>query len=356
MIDDGDLDEQLRSWGRERRDQAPGLDLPTLPAEVGHRRSLRPVLPAAVGHRRTLRPVLAGVGVVLAVAIGVVAANSLRPGDQHRRAAAGPRTPVTAPSRRAQDLVPHNGDTVRVSGDVLATPGRPVRLCPPYGGSLVGNQWDGFTQCPGAVDATGVDVSRLSDRREHSGAVRGEADLVGTYRNGRVQVTQQGPFTHLSDPPQSRYVPCAAPPGGWPRLRTVNIDMAAAQTYQHRHPGTIVTLANLRPAVYEVLAYVLTAGDPAPVRAGLAPTYGARLCVTRSHYTSAQISSAYALMQRHIAGRSSTSVISCGEGLSDIAQPDVFVDVPIVSSEFARLVDTQPAGLIQLTAWLTPEQ
>lgn len=348
MIDDHDVvDEQLRAWGQAGRDRAAEVDVRAILAHTVDRPDLLPVTAGARRTRVAMRPVLIGAAVVVLAAGGGVAVHSLR-----TQSARSPVTGTTATPRDAHALVLRDGDTVRVDGEVLAVPKRPVHLCAPYFDSVGGDQ---FTYCPGAVEVTGVDLSALSDRQVSDGTVYGTADLIGIYRAGKVTVTRQSSMTRaplVSDD----HVPCPAPAGGWPiGAKDENIDMTAAYQYQRAHPGTIIDSALLRPSERQTVAYVLTDGDPAVVRAALTPDFGKRLCVTRSTWSRAQLSSALAAMHRQMNGPAVlTSAIAVGESLTAAAQLQVNVDIPTVSPALADVLNAQPHGIISLDVWLAP--
>jgi hypothetical protein len=257
------------------------------------------------------------------------------------------------PSGHAHDVVVHAGNTVRAAGTVLAAPGRPVRLCAPLGGAASGGT--GITRHCDGVDLTGLDLGRLTDRAERGGVVTGAAAVVGTYRDGRIAVSRQTapPAAQADDLPQP---PCAAPPDGWPRGSAV--DLGAALRYQQRHRAEVVEVAVLRPSPDHAVAYVLTAGDPNPAGKALEPTYGPRLCVFRSRYTTAQLDAARSAMRATASAASgdrlTTPFEAGGIGLARDGQACTPARVAIVTDTVARAVDGQPAGLVQLDVWLRP--
>ena len=118
-----------------------------------------------------MRTVLIAAAIIVLAAGGGVAVRSLREQSAHQPAT------TTGTPLDARALVLHNGDTVRVNGEVLAVPKRPVHLCAPYLDALdtSGNNTSKFTYCPGAVDVTGVDLSTLWNRQVSGGTVYGMA-------------------------------------------------------------------------------------------------------------------------------------------------------------------------------------
>lgn len=265
---------------------------------------------------------------------------------ERRRSA--PTAERSASSGHAGNLVVHDGDAVSGQGEVIAVAGQPVQFCAPRAMPAPAT----IESCPVGVHVTGVNLGRLTHRRSSAGRVTGLAGLAGTYRQGTLKVTVQS--SYVAPPATTRtgpQPPCAAPSGGWP---TKPVDLAPVQAYAIDHPAAIVESAILRPAKTEAVAFVLTAGDPAPVRAALAPTLGAALCVARSRYTRTQLDRARAAMQALPRVPALNAVVLGTDALTAGGQPDVPVTVPVVSPALAEATDAQPAGLVRLTAWLSP--
>ncbi len=271
---------------------------------------------------------------------------------------AGPPTgSATPPVTDSHDrLVLRVGQRVSASCRVVAVPGRPVRFCAPVPEPAIGytrGHEPAPTYCDQGVDVEGVNLSTLSNRFEKAGAVRGFASLDVVYRgHGVVSVVHQAPrrVPEQSDNPPEQ-VPCPAPTGGWPvGAKDENLDSTALESYTNAHPGAVVMPAFLRPSRTQVLAYVLTATDPAPVAADLRPAYGKRLCVVRSRYTKGQITraaDAFAVWTGPV-------YVVGGGSLGPDAQPVVDVELTAVTPDMAALADRQPDGLVRLQPWLTP--
>jgi hypothetical protein len=119
-----------------------------------------------------------------------------------------------------EDEVVRDGDRVAGSGQVVALPGRPVQFCAPFGTPRILPE-PVPSPCPVAVTVTGLDLNRLTDRRERDGAVWGRALVEGVYRAGTLTVTAQHeePAADLKAESASARdrLPCPEPPGGWPR-------------------------------------------------------------------------------------------------------------------------------------------
>jgi hypothetical protein len=156
---------------------------------------------------------LVAAGAVVTVAAGVAVVLNARGGEQ-QPAAAHP-----AGSRTGGDEVVRDGDRVTGRGQVVALPGRPVQLCAPYATISIYPE-PVPSPCRAAVTVTGLDLDRLSHRRERGGAVWGSVRVEGVYRAGTLTVTAQhedrpGPVTDvLADHDR---IPCPEPTGGWPR-------------------------------------------------------------------------------------------------------------------------------------------
>ena len=246
-------------------------------------------------------------------------------------------TSATIPSGHARDAVIHEGDTVRGSGAVLVERGGTALFCPPVG------TIEGET-CPLGVVLTGSGTRTL--RGMHS------ATITGIYHGRSIAVTDIKPLPAQQPPPTGHdVVPCTAPDSGWPHG---DVDMSAAQNYQRAHPRGIVLIAILRPSPESAVAYVVTAGDPRPAGTALTKSYGHRLCVVQSPFSAGQIAAAKRLIASHL-GPAITDV-STGGGPTTDSHGHVEIDaaVPVVDESFAKLVDAQPAGLVQLTVWLRP--
>lgn len=333
---DSEVDTTLRNWAHGARQATSAPD----PPDFGALPSREP--------KKQRWVVAASVVAVVAVAGGVAAYEGQRSDNAGVSATARPGDVV---SGNASSFVLHDGDTVRGQGGILAVPGRPVRFCAPRivadSGSTGGKA---PRNCPG-VTVTGVDLTNLASRQVQDGVITGEAELTGTYRHGSIAVTSQLATTGTPDFFHD-YVPCSAPPGGWGHS---DPNSGPALHYQKQHPGTVIEVALLRPARHQVLMYVLTAGDPGPVRSALTPAYGRNLCVQQSRYSQAQIHDA-----RHVVGSTMSNhptlytPYAVGTGLAPDAQVAVDVSVPILDAHTAHLIDSAAPGLVHVDLWLRP--
>jgi hypothetical protein len=206
--------------------------------------------------------------------------------------------------------------------------------------------------CALSVAVTGVDVATLTSVHRAGSLTTGTATLTGTYRAGRIAVTDQQPYHAPSAPaPFEDQPPCHEPDGGWPSGAA---DAGAAVGYEQAHPGSIDIVALLHPSRRQTVIYVVTDGAPTTVGNALAPKYGNRLCAVAGKYTPAQLSHASQVLKERV-GSGLTRPSSAGAATVDrYGKVCVPADVPMVSASLARLVDAQPSGLVQLTVWLRP--
>lgn len=273
---------------------------------------------------------------------------------------APPSSATPPPSDTYDQLVLEAGQRVEASGRVVSVPRRPTRFCAPVAEAAIGyaeGREPAPTYCEQGIDVAGVNLSTLTNRRQKDGAVEGSAALDLVYRgHGSASVVHQAPDRdpEKSLDPSDR-VPCPPPDGGWPvGAKDDNLDLTALQKYTDTHPGDVLTLAMLRPSSTQVIAYVLTLTDPAPVAAALRPAYGKPLCVVRSRYTQAQITraaDAFTPLMQH----GPVYVVSAG-GLGPDAQPVVGVELTAVTTKTAALAGRQARGLVRLRPWLAPSR
>ena len=311
---------------------------------------------------------LALAAVTAAVAIGA-AVVLVQPDEDD-----GPdRLAAQQPAEQSQ--VVRDGMRVTATGSVVAVPGRPVRFCAPVVRALIGyapGQEPAPEYCELGVDAEGVDLAQLRDRREKDGAVEGGATLTGTYRDGTLIVEQQEVPPPPSPAEESREEPpCPAPDGGWPRDPSIlrgpgyepegDANMMAEQPamdrYRAAHPGDVLTIALLRPFPDSVLMGVSAVDEQAAARAeeALRPTYGERLCIVVSRFTRAQVTAARQAIP--VGGEEGTrlgALAGGGEGVGGDLQVEVEFDVVMVTEELQRRASGHPAGLVVLRPWLVP--
>lgn len=254
------------------------------------------------GRNRWL-PAAAGAA-ALAVVAGVLAVAATRgpalrgpPGAALRGPAGAPvaSRPVTASTPAPPDAVVHDGDRVRGQGQVVALPGRPVRLCSgaePDIARIVP------AYCPVGITLVGADLARLGDRRELRGVVWGNAEVTGVYRDRTITVTGQRvpPVTDLqrAEPLVPEFPPdCRPPAGGWPRAQVR--DVARADRYVAAHPDVLSSLSIAYPvptpagAVSTQVLLIGTTGDVAEATRQIRKRYEGPLCVRSVPHSRAQM-------------------------------------------------------------------
>ncbi len=247
-------------------------------------------------------------------------------------------------------MVLREGDSVRASGRVVAIggiawfePSLPVPLVfyppghePPPRPSGLG------------VQAIGVDLVKLDDRRERQGAVEGWATLTGDWRQDRLVVGEQGPQSPAQyENPSWTRPPCPAPTGGWPEgVVDENFHLPPELYTSH----VITSITTFRPSRTQTVL-VVAAEEPQQVRATLRPRYGARLCVVPSRWTRRQIDD---VTRRVRAEMLRWMIYSCGQSTTEDGQALVTVDLSRVLPAFAEWASTISEGLLSLNPWLTP--
>jgi hypothetical protein len=209
---------------------------------------------------------------------------------------------------------------------------------------------DEFRYCELGVTLVGADLDRLADRKATNGVVIGSAALTGVYRDETITVSTQAAQKPAPSGVLDDSVPCRRPPGGWLTGADPHPALDAVARYRRSHPGSIVSMAYLNPSRRESLVYVLTSGDPEPVRAALAPTYGTGLCVQKSDYSAKQIATARQLVTGLMrTGPTMTRPYEGGGiGLNAAEQPSVGVSALMIDVRLANTLDSQPAGLIEI--------
>ncbi len=282
----------------------------------------------------TWLPFAAAGALVVLVIIVTVVLNSGGPSDNFDL-----RTSATIPSGHASAAVLHDGDMVRGSGKVFVPPGGPVRLCGPVAVGV-----DDAQSCPVSVALTGAATSELRPGRE--------VTITGVYQGDSIAVTSVSKYV----PPPAHVqfhddVPCTAPDGGWPDGR---VDISTVYRYRQAHPGDVLLTTVLHPTRSAQVAYVVTAGDPTDAGTALTKTYGKRLCVVQSPFSAQQIAGAETALKTHLGPGLSTIDETAAAAIDSHGNVFIGARVPIVSDALAKVVDAQPAKLVQLTVWLRP--
>jgi hypothetical protein len=242
-------------------------------------------------HRGRLRLLAAAVGVVIAAVVTGCGDGSNIPPIGER----------WTPQSSASDLIVHEGDTVEVTGQVIAAPGQAVVFCPPRataddpqvpplrpGEIPTPDVTDPAPTCPTtlAVALTGVDLDRLSSPVTVQRMRAGQATLRGTWHGRSIDVTEQT-APKQTTPALDNVVPCPAPAGGWKvdnAERT--IEQNALDAYVRGQPDRFshIGIANLDTTSsgnVAVMVVPVVSGEVDSARRELEAVYQGNMCVTR---------------------------------------------------------------------------
>ena len=288
---------------------------------------------------------LVAAGAVVAVAAGVTVVLNTRGGGEQQPTAAEPTTAPTGPAAWADQVV-RDGDRVTGRGQVVALPGRPVQLCAPYATIAIYPE-PVPAPCRVAVTVAGLDLGRLTHRRERDGAVWGSARVEGVYRAGTLTVTRQlddrpGP---APDVVTEDRVPCPEPPGGWPRQPADPSRLIAAldaavhadpETYNGpwvQYPyGWHLQDTSDRKGIEVYL--VGTTGDVEAARRELAAVFPAEhLCVTTVRWSKAAMDAA----QRQLSGPAAAAAGVSG-GMGEVLTDRVVADLVVLDEGASRFL------------------
>jgi hypothetical protein len=301
-----------RAGARWRADQAPPPEPDLEYVTSGGRK------------RRRWVPALAAASVAV-IAAGVVAVlpDSRPPATQApatqapaSQAPNGTTTAAGVPQTLAQGndkLLVKPGDKVRVNGQIIAAPGRTPVFCAPLLVRAIGYPpgQEPAPKCPDefAVKLNGLDFDRISGTKTTKGVRSGYASVTGIWRDGTIDVQQQGELIRPT-PAAPPKLPCAAPAGGW-QSKPSNFASAPVQAFLKAHaaqaygPITYYPNGTSRNAPVVIMVGVAH-GDLAAFQAAFEKVYSGNLCVTPvlmsnadSDRVSNQVSS---LQQKHRLG------------------------------------------------------
>jgi|KBSSwiStaDraftv2_1062776.scaffolds.fasta_scaffold86201_2 hypothetical protein len=296
---------------------------------------------------------LVAAGAVVAVAAGVTVVLNTRGGGEPRPAAAGPSSAPAGPPARSDQVV-RDGDRVAGRGQVVALPGRPVQLCAPYATVDIYPE-PVPAPCRVAVTVTGLDLDRLTQRRERDGAVWGSARVEGVYRAGTLTVTRQlddrpGP---VPDVIKADRVPCPEPPGGWPRQpadpsRLLAALSAAVRAHPETYNGPWVRypygwhLQDTSDRKGIEVYLVGTTGDVEAARAALGELVPAEhLCVTAVRWSKAAMDAA----QEQLSGPAAEAAgISAGRG--ELLEDRVVAELVVLDERASDYLATVAGGRV----------
>jgi hypothetical protein len=281
--------------------------------------------------------------IALALAVGAggvslaVRAFLSAPSHPPTSSTSSPPTSPAAPTMR-----------VGASGLVVARSSSNVRFCVPL---MLASLTSGPPKCGSFVKTTGVDLSRLSNRRTVDGVTFGDAYLAGSLQDGTLHVSQQTPPRPATSEPSLRQPPCQAPKGGWARSDAPP-SLDPVDGYERTHPHEVSSLALFHPAA-RTWVVTIASTNPARTSAILESTYPDQLCVLQSHYRVSDVTAARATVtsfaQHHQYG-----VYGVGLGAAQDGQPRVIVSAVVDTPALEAAISSLPAGLVRIEPWLEP--
>lgn len=348
------IDDMLRRAGQRWRDTQPAAPAPDL-----HARPSRPVS----AWRSGWLPVTAA-----AFATAVIAATgfALTRGPAPLAVApnAGQPTSATTAATQAVGLIVRDGDTVNVTGIVLAKPGQPIKLCAPVPetADLRPDDEPGVPRCATSVPLTGIDLDTLA-LPTASGARLQNLRIRGIWRAGTIAVSEQAiPTPQPFQPPVADPPPCPAPAGGWPRDTGVR-DSTALHNYVHvEHPDQFTTPWIAYPDgfpsatdldVTTVLVVEVVNGDLEAARAALDSGYDGSLCVIAARPgqpSIADLEKTAGLVQPLLADRTN-NIWSTGYGNRE---GTVHIQLMMITPELHDRLAAIGLPALTLKPWITP--
>lgn len=339
-----EMDQLLRRAGANWRAGQP-------PAPEPDFARIRP--PHRLGPARRWAPVLAAAAVVaVAGAIAILPGGSGGVGPVATPTSTAPRSGNTSgtvvdggPAQAG--LVVHDGETVEMSGQVIARPGKAVVMCPslPTGYPAYPPGQEPAPTCPArfAVTVIDVDFSRLTQPGMRKGVRFGTASVRGVWRNRTIEVREQSAPRPVVSPPDEP-PPCAEPMGGW-RIGSDKSRQAMLK-FVDRNPDRFaeVWLASLKDLPSYVLMVPVAGGDVDATRRELEKLYdGNNLCVVPARFSARQLE------------RAERSLLQAGPAFGlfgvGVQRQQVQVDLLVVTersyAEFTKiglhLLDLRPA-------------
>ncbi|MEU4194757.1 hypothetical protein AB0E69_22850 [Kribbella sp. NPDC026611] len=233
---------------------------------------------------------------LVAASVAVIGAGLLTVLPNHDST---PKPAVVAPAAATQQLAQDNqvapdndallvkpGDKVRVTGKVIAAPGKTPVYCPQLVDPLIGYA-PGKEPAPTCTDQfairlNGVNLDGLTDPKVVKGVRTGTATLTGIWHDHTIDVQQQS--APIALPPVNRAEPnCPAPVGGW-KPRPSNINSAVVTNFLAAHAdqidGPILRYPDGSSRNAPVVVMIGVAhGDPAVFRQAFEQVYHGNLCI-----------------------------------------------------------------------------
>ncbi|NUR97959.1 MAG: hypothetical protein HOV67_22235 [Kribbellaceae bacterium] len=268
-----EMDDLLRRAGaRWRADQ----DLPPEP-DLEH---------VVHGTRKSRVPALAAASVAVIAAGLHTTPTAVTPAGQDKANGGAAQQSFGQPADNEALLV-KPGDKVRVSGRVIALPGKTPVYCAPLAVAAIGypKGKEPAPSCPAqfSVRLNGVDLDRIPDLTTIKGVRTGHATLTGTWGDRSIDVKEQSAFVEPKPTPLPK-LPCAAPAGGW-QPKPSNVASPAVTAFLAAHadqaygPVTYYPNGTSRNAPVVMMVGVAR-GDLAAFREAFEKVYSGNLCVT----------------------------------------------------------------------------
>ncbi|TDW19378.1 hypothetical protein [Kribbella kalugense] len=268
-----EVDELLsRAGARWRADQEP-------PPEP----DLEYMLSGGRKHRRWV-PALAAASVAV-VAAGIIAVLPNQ-NDTAKTQAASNQPFAQSNQQPNDDLLVKPGDTVQVSGKIIAVPGKTPVFCAPLAETAIGYLpgKEPAPSCPDefAVKLNGLKLDQITGMKTIKGVGTGSAAVTGIWRDGTIDVQQQSAPIKVVDPGLPK-LPCAAPAGGWPS-KPSNIGSTVVKAFLAAHAGQVYGPVTYYPnGTSRNAPVVMMAGvahqDVAAFREAFEQVYSGNLCV-----------------------------------------------------------------------------
>jgi hypothetical protein len=322
-------------------------DLDRVDASVSWSQVARRSPRALPENRRPSRTVAALVGVVVTLAALAVVVRPFdwlaAPSRQSSALSGGPSTPATSSAVQVQ----HVGAT----GLIVAYSATDVRFCQ---STMALALTPGPPKCGSQIQAIGVDLSQLSDAVTEDAVTWGTAYLAGTFADGTLQVTDQGPPRPSLSEPKLTDPPCPSPPNGWGSGSVDGPSMRAVQAYRRKFPSDITSVAVFHPGSAATWVVTISSMEPTRTTTALAQDYPDQLCVVQSLYQLNEVrdakSAAVALLPGN--GDDRYGVTGVGLTVSADGQPVVQVDAMVDTQQLRDALSSQLPGLIAVVPWL----
>ena len=223
-----------------------------------------------------------------AASVAVVAAGIIAVLPNHQDQPQSPSQSIAQGNHQPNDeQLVKPGDKVRVSGRIVAVPGKLPVFCLPLPETLIGYLpgKEPAPNCPddAAVKLKGLKLDQIGGLTTTKGVSVGHATVTGIWRDGAIDVQAQSP-TVEPEPSDLPKLPCAAPAGGWPS-KPSNIASAAVKAFLAANAaqayGPVAYYPNGTSRNAPVVMMVGVAhGDVAAFRAAFEKVYRGNLCVT----------------------------------------------------------------------------